>query len=50
MTDLKILIDACYEIFSYKIFLYGYSVSLLNVFAFFVLFAVCIIIVNFLTK
>lgn len=50
MSIFKILFDACYEIFSYKINLLGFDVSLLNVFAFMVIASVCLIFVRFLIK
>lgn len=48
MYVFKTLFDACYEIFSYKINLLGFDISLLNVFAFATLAALCIFIIKHL--
>lgn len=41
MNYIKTIFDACYKIFCYEISLCGFQISLLNVFAFGVIVAIC---------
>lgn len=50
MSIFQILFNACYEVFSYKINLLGFDISLLNVFAFLVIGSVCVFLVRYLLK
>ena len=49
MYVIKVIFDACYSILSYQINLFGYNISLLNVFVFSILVSLCIYILKSLS-